>query len=114
METDGTISSQQAADIAAHILVDHFTMMFTSDFQVPVQVSADEKPAVLDKTEEPDQYPAVNEIENSVLSTRAKNALTKNSIITMAALEALTNEQIGSLSGLGEKTINEILEFLKR
>jgi hypothetical protein len=32
----------------------------------------------------------------------------------MAALNALTSEDINNLSGLGDKSIKEILEFLKR
>ena len=62
-----------------------------------------------------EQEPGVeNEIQASALSTRAKNALVKNNITTMAALQALSNEEITNLSGLGDKTITEIIEFLKR
>ncbi|MCX6796988.1 MAG: DNA-directed RNA polymerase subunit alpha [Candidatus Doudnabacteria bacterium] len=109
METDGSLSGAEAADIAAHILVDHFTMMFNSDFSKieTATDSASEVPAEI-------VVPTENEILNSTLSTRAKNALTKNGIVTMAALQTLTNEAIGNLSGLGEKTIKEILEFLGR
>ena len=32
METDGTMTGQEAVDIAAHILVDHFSMVFANDF----------------------------------------------------------------------------------
>jgi len=32
METDGSINGQEAMDIASHILVDHFTMLFAGDF----------------------------------------------------------------------------------
>lgn len=109
METDGTMGGQQAADIASHILVDHFTMMFSSDF-------AKDQPAVEATVETPEAAEAEgeNEIEASTLSTRAKNALTKNGIITLAGLKDLSDEQISGLSGLGDKTIKEILEFLGR
>ena len=55
-----------------------------------------------------------NEIQASALSTRAKNALVKNGITTWLSFKALSNEEISNLSGLGEKTIKEILEFLGR
>jgi DNA-directed RNA polymerase alpha subunit len=55
-----------------------------------------------------------NEIQASTLSTRSKNALVKNGITTMEALKSLTSEQVSSLSGLGDKSIQEILEFLGR
>ncbi len=112
METDGTMDGQEAVDIAAHILVDHFTMMFSNDFgkiETPVETEiavAEEMVPVIASAE--------NEIENSTLSTRAKNALSKNGVTSIAALQKLSNEEIGSLSGLGDKTIKEIYDFLGR
>jgi DNA-directed RNA polymerase subunit alpha len=116
METDGTLTGQEAADIAAHVLVDHFTMMFSGAFTL-----ADAKPL---GSEVAVQAPAAqdgtapleekSEIQLSTLSTRAKNALTKNGIKTMQALEALSDDQIKKLRGLGDKSIKEINEFLKR
>jgi DNA-directed RNA polymerase subunit alpha len=116
LETDGSINGQEAMDISSHILVDHFTMMFSGGFapavtpaleQSPIAMAMDEQPSVAVSEGE-------SEIENSTLSTRAKNALVKNGITTMAALNAQTSEQISNLSGLGDKTIKEILEFLNR
>jgi DNA-directed RNA polymerase subunit alpha len=114
METDGTILGQEAVDIAAHILVDHFSMVFGSTFPqiteeapVPLQIEA--------MTEMEDFMPeGENEIQASTLSNRAKNALVKSGITTMAQLNALTDDQIINLSGLGAKTIKEIQEFLGR
>lgn len=114
LETDGTITGREVADIAAHILVDHFTMIFSSDFSVQPQQQQPELAAGSVEMPEAGGEPSVNEVENSTLSTRAKNALNKNGITSMTALQSLSNEQIGSLSGLGEKTVNEIIEFLGR
>jgi len=114
METDGGLTGQEAMDIAAHILVDHFTMMFSADFgKIESPVAAEDATVIGQETAvtEPE---GENEIQNSALSTRAKNALVKNGITTMAALNAQTSEQISNLSGLGDKTIKEIIEFLKR
>lgn len=115
MDTDGTLNGQEAVDIAAHILVDHFTMMFANDFS-EVQPAIAPEAAVEQVTENAEALASgeENEIQASTLSTRAKNALVKNSIISLAQLELLTNEQISNLSGLGDKTITEIIEFLKR
>lgn len=114
LETDGGITGQETMDIAAHILVDHFTMMFATGFEAPAQ----EVVADVTATEEAPQVTAEpgveNEIEASTMSTRAKNALVKNSITTMVQLQALDNDQIGKLRGLGDKTIKEIIEFLGR
>jgi len=110
METDGSVTGQEAVDIAAHILVDHFTMMFGTDFAKVsplVPVAATEELAEVESRGE-------SEIEATTLSTRAKNALAKNNILTLEALRALTNDDIGNLSGLGDKTIKEIQEYLGR
>jgi DNA-directed RNA polymerase subunit alpha len=114
METDGGLTGKEAMDIASHILVDHFTMMFSEDFaKIESPVAAESLPEV--STEAPAMEPVgENEIQSSALSTRAKNALVKNGITTMAALKAQTTDQISNLSGLGDKTIKEILEFLGR
>jgi DNA-directed RNA polymerase subunit alpha len=112
IETDGTMNGQGAINIASHILVDHFTMLFISDFEKPAvdsktsDIASESKLTEISDTE--------NEITNSTLSTRAKNALVKNNIKTLDALKALSNEEIADLSGLGSKSIKEILEFLGR
>jgi DNA-directed RNA polymerase subunit alpha len=112
IETDGTMPGQEAFDIAAHILVDHFTMVFSNEAVVPVMESS--------LPEMPMDAPQMsidggdNEIEATALSTRAKNALNKNGITSLVALQNLSTEAIGNLDGLGDKTIKEILEFLGR
>lgn len=113
METDGTITGSQAFDIAAHILVDHFTMTFTgaSEELMPA-VKAEE--SAEEVTDVPVESVGENEIETTQLSTRAKNALTKNGIVSLVALQALSTEDIANMDGLGDKTIKEILEFLGR
>jgi len=88
--------------------------MFSGDFaQIQSPALAEEASAMEAETAaaEPE---GENEIQSSALSTRAKNALVKNGITTMAALQSQTSDQISNLSGLGDKTIKEILEFLGR
>lgn len=116
LETDGSINGEQAIDITAHILVDHFTMMFTGEPML-LESSAMTEEAISAQNPEQPALSALgveNEIEASALSNRAKNALTKNGIVTMAALSAMSNDDINNLAGLGEKSIKEIIEFLKR
>lgn len=113
METDGTISGQEAIDVASHILVDHFSMMFADGFNAKieapaVEVASEEMPAEEGASE------ASSEIDATTLSTRAKNALAKNNINSLKELNELTDDQISNLSGLGDKTIKEIKDFLGR
>ncbi len=114
METDGSLNGQEAVDIAAHILVDHFSMMFVGYFPPSAEAAAPALEAApeLEAVEQADG--PENEIQSSTLSTRAKNALVKSGIISISQLQALNNEQIEGLSGLGAKTIKEIQEFLGR
>lgn len=123
METDGTITGQDAINIASNILVDHFTTMFGAP---PKAVSAEEEIPELGETE--DFEPSNDHAESSesttpqegatldtlTLSNRARNALNRNGIMTVPALEALSNDDINNISGLGEKTIAEIREALGR
>ncbi len=116
METDGTLTGQEAVDISAHVLVDHFTMMFSGGFGAAEGKIEAGEPGALENTSEAAQASeqGENEIQASTLSTRSKNALTKNGIKTMEALRVLSNDQIRNLEGLGEKSIKEIYEFLGR
>ena len=114
METDGTLTGEEAVDIASHILVDHFSMMFANDFSRNEVISAVSSDTPVQEAAEEAINADSSEIMNSTLSTRAKNALVKNGIASMDALQALSNDEINNLSGLGDKTIKEILEFLNR
>jgi DNA-directed RNA polymerase subunit alpha len=117
METDGTIAGQEAADIAAHILVDHFTMLFDRDQQPEIVASAG-----LYGVTEPVAEDAVPEeavvggqaLDELQLSNRAKNALVKNGIVTVEGLRSLSTDDINNIAGLGKKTISEILTALGR
>jgi DNA-directed RNA polymerase subunit alpha len=116
LETDGTISGEEVIDIASHILVDHFTMMFnrsviTEQAEVSPEISND---FIEEPTLEPTEIVEGTNLDELQLSNRAKNALMKNNIQTVEALRALSDEDIKNISGLGEKTINEIMEVLKR
>lgn len=106
METDGTINGQEALNIAAHILVDHFTML-VNDSAIPANATSRViTPEIFEASAEGASVKTLN------LSVRAQNALEKNAIQTVEQLQAMTAEEIKALDGLGEKTATEILEVL--
>jgi DNA-directed RNA polymerase subunit alpha len=116
METDGSILGEDAMDIASHILVDHFSIMFKDGFGPSEIIAASE---AAPETEAPVEAEEVvvgddNEIVASTLSTRAKNALIKNGITSFKTLKAMTTDDVMNLSGLGEKSAKEIVEYLER
>jgi DNA-directed RNA polymerase subunit alpha len=112
IETDGTMGGSEAFDIASHILVDHFTMIFSDVAPMETPVAATEEGMPPEIMAEPAS--GENEIETTQLSTRAKNALTKRGITTLVSLQNLSTDDINNIDGLGGKTIKEILEFLGR
>lgn len=118
METDGTISGNEAMDIASHILVDHFTMLFNNEGAARMEMMA--TPMIEEMPEEIGEMPMEEPVTSGTsldelnLSNRAKNALGKAGIGTVEALQGLSNDDINNIPGLGEKTIAEILEVLGR
>lgn len=121
METDGTITGNEAIDIASHILVDHFSMMFNNEGAARIEMMS--TPPVEEVPVEDDSQPIEptfepmetgTSLDELNLSNRAKNALTKAGIASVEALQGLTNDEITNTAGLGEKTIAEILEVLGR
>jgi DNA-directed RNA polymerase subunit alpha len=121
METDGTMTGQEAIDIASHILVDHFSMMFSGMGNRLTDMA--ESPAASETApEQGDNMQTLigapeldgRSLDELNLSNRAKNALSKNGINTVEALEALTNDEINNMAGLGDKTIAEIMDVLGR
>ena len=120
METDGTISGQEAVDIASHILVDHFTMVFAGGAAV-VESATEEAGTLFDASSEEVAAEEViapeaagTPLDDLNLSNRAKNALTKNGITSLEKLKGLSDDEIKNIGGLGEKTINEIMVALGR
>ncbi len=113
METDGTITGQEAINIAAHILVDHFGMLI-NDANMPVNAISSPMAAITAPetflVEQP--MTAGTPVKSLNLSVRAQNALEKNAVRTVEELESMSAEQIKNLDGLGEKSVSEILEVL--
>ncbi|MHB8871749.1 MAG: DNA-directed RNA polymerase subunit alpha [Candidatus Doudnabacteria bacterium] len=107
METDSTINGQEALNIAAHILVDHFTML-VNDSAIPANATSR---AVTPEVFAPEAGEGAS-VKTMNLSVRAQNALEKNAILTVEQLQAMTSEEIKALDGLGEKTATEIIEAL--
>jgi DNA-directed RNA polymerase subunit alpha len=123
METDGTMTGEEAMDIASHILVDHFSMMFSgagnrmSELAAAALAEASQQEAQPEEVQQiigGSDEPAGRSLDELNLSNRAKNALTKNGITTVEALEALSNDEINNMAGLGDKTITEIMTVLER
>jgi len=108
METDGTITGNEALNIAAHILVDHFRMLINDSALPANAVSAGEPVMQIAESSVSSGTP----VKSLNLSVRANNALEKNGITTVEDLQAMSAEQIRNMDGLGEKSVKEILEAI--
>lgn len=118
IETDGTLTGNEAVDIAAHILVDHFTMLFSgpAESSAPALAQPDAEAVTVPSDEEADADEPVepSDLDSVSLSNRAKNALIKYGVTTVEQLRALPSEEIETIPGLGRKTITEIMMLLGR
>ena len=109
VETDGTITGQEAIDIAARILVDHFNMLLTEgSAPANATTSAESRSEISEESPISEETP----VKNLNLSVRSQNALERNGITTIEQLNMMDPEDIKNLDGLGEKSSKEILEAI--
>ena len=126
IDTDGSITGQEALDFASRILLDHFTVMLEGvatpsligGHSMP-QTAASSAQVSESKQEEPVAAPVVEtsaeeDLKNLNLSSRSLNALRKNGINTVSDLKKYSSEELSKLEGLGSKSVNEIIEALNR
>jgi DNA-directed RNA polymerase subunit alpha len=101
IETDGTITPQEAVGQAAQILVDHFSV-----------VAGNSAPSVSapPKSERSDSGAGKIMIEEINLSPRTTNALLNNDIKSMKDLMTLSDNDLRDLKGFGAKAYDEVKE----
>ncbi len=102
LETDGSVTPEEAMTKAAQILVDHFSVI-ASPPHAMVTESVEKKAAVVSADE-------LGELE---LSSRTMNALKKNGVTSVAELQMRSKKELEEFSGLGKKGIEEVVEKLQ-
>lgn len=108
IETDGSITPQEALIKAANILDEHFSLL-----KEKASFSLGGKEEEILKKEKVKREPKDISIEELNLSNRTKNALLNNGIKTLAGLLRYREETLAQLDGLGDKAIEEIKKVLK-
>jgi DNA-directed RNA polymerase subunit alpha len=103
IETDGTISSEEAFYQALEILTKHFSFLGEKF-----------KPKEIAVKKEAEKEIAGMEVKNLKISTRTLNALEKNNIKTVAGLLRKSEKSLLELEGMGEKGVKEIKKALKK
>ncbi len=103
VKTDGTMTPWEAISDSARILTNFFTA-----------VSRGGKQETLEDQEKVVDSGKVKTIEELGVSNRALNALKKAGLKTVAELAKMSDEQIADIKNLGQKSVDEIKEVLKR
>jgi DNA-directed RNA polymerase subunit alpha len=111
IETDGTMDGKTAIDMSARILMDHFSLLMADNLnKAPEAAPAAEVPAAAESSEL--TTPGEDDLKSLGLSNRSYNALVKNNITKISDLQGLTHEQLVTMEGLGEKSVEEIERLL--
>ena len=104
IETDGTITPEDAFEEAAAILVNQFTALAGK-----TRLESAPAPGT---TEEEDEEGLSMPIEELDLSARTANALINNDIKTIRDLVMLSENDLKDLKGFGSKALDEVKEKL--
>lgn len=110
VETDGTISSRDAFEEAAAILVNQYTALAG---QTRVEAAAPINHDGFVASDDGDEAPELmTPIEDLNLSARTTNALINNEIHTLKDLFSLSDSELRELKGFGSKALDEVKEKL--
>jgi len=104
IETDGSISPEEALNKASVILKDHFANI---EEQFIPKVKKEKK------LKKEDKEPKDILIEDLDLGARTKKALANNGIKSLAGLLRYSEETLSTIDGLGEKSLKEVKAILK-
>ena len=111
LETDGTVDGKTAVDEASRILVQHF-MLFSRE-EMDREPALPAAPVQAEAAQEGLRTPEEDDLKSLGLSNRSYNALLKNNITRISDLQNMTHEQLLTVEGLGEKSIEEIERLMK-
>ncbi len=124
IETDGTITPEDAFLKSTEILVQHFSLL--NEAFKPKEVKKEKEPGKEKGEKEPsfakategkekkEEDPAKIKVEDLKLSTRTVNALLNGNIKTSGGLTRKDEKSLLELEGMGGKGIEEIKKALKK
>jgi len=113
IETDGTITPEEAFFEACDILIKHFNIIF--------QGKAGEEPEEAKVLEEVEKEPEEKSaditklvVEDMKLTGRTLNALVNNGIKTVGGIIKKSEDELIELDGMGDKAVSEIKRKIKK
>ena len=111
IETDGTITPEEAFFEACDILMKHFNVIFEGKAGDEKQEPASEKASASEEGETDVTKVAVEDLK---LTGRTLNALLNNSIKTVGGIVKKSEKSLAELEGMGDKALSEIKRKLKK
>jgi len=109
IETDGTVTPEDAMKKASAILIDHFNVLAGKKVQVADKGKNKEKEDKIKSQKEAEN----TEIEELDLSARTMNALLANNIKTVSQALDIGADSLSKLKGLGKKAVEELNDKIK-
>lgn len=113
IETDGTITPEEAFFEACKILIKHFNIIFSGSPEgaEPVAESVEE---IVEDAKEELQDITKTAVEDLKLTGRTLNTLIKNNIKTVGAIVKKSEKDLIELEGMGDKALSEIKRKIKK
>jgi len=111
IETDGTITPEEAFFEACDILIKHFNIIFQGKVGES-GVEKEEKSASAEASADKDVTKIA--VEDLKLTGRTLNALVNNGIKTVGGIVRKSEESLLELEGMGEKAMSEIKRKIKK
>ena len=113
IETDGSISPQDALQEAANILISHFKL-FTDSKAVPVESGTESKANELNEEALRMRHLLLTKLSDMGLSVRAFNCLKAADIDTFADLVSYSRTELMKFRNFGRKSLSEIDELVEK
>ena len=107
IETDGTITPEEAFFEACDILIKHFNIIFQGK-------AGDEKEEEEVEAEEGETDVTKLAVEDMKLTGRTLNALVNNGIKTVGGILKKSEKTLSELDGMGDKAMSEIKRKIKK
>lgn len=113
IETDGTITPEEAFFRSSEILVKHF-LQLSEALEKPAQPEKEKEVSIAEKPAKEKEDSTKIKVEGLKLSGRTLNALLNNNIKTVVGILKKSEKTLLGLEGMGEKGIKEIKKVLKK
>ncbi|MCX6724215.1 MAG: DNA-directed RNA polymerase subunit alpha [Candidatus Staskawiczbacteria bacterium] len=112
IETDGTITPEEAFFEACDILIKHFNIIFEG--KTPEKEAKEKKEALVEKSSEEGGDITKTAVEDLKLTGRTLNALLNNGVKTVGGILKKSEKSLGELEGMGDKALSEIKRKIKK